>query len=111
MNCLGQIANEGRGVLVYLHHTGLGFGLEMGSSDLQRIISQPKPAISVGEPGRRHMQYEFGIGAQILSDLGLRTISLLTNWPRKVVALEGFGIQIVEQIRVSTGESLLAEKH
>jgi 3,4-dihydroxy 2-butanone 4-phosphate synthase/GTP cyclohydrolase II len=50
------------------------------------------------EPQRS--QHEHGIGAQILSDLGLHTIRLLTNHPRKVVALEGFGIEIVDQIAV-----------
>ena len=50
--------------------------------------------------GRQQLQYESGIGAQILSDLGLHTIRLLTNHPRKIVALEGFGIRIVEQVPV-----------
>jgi 3,4-dihydroxy 2-butanone 4-phosphate synthase / GTP cyclohydrolase II len=50
------------------------------------------------EDGQRQLQHEHGIGAQILSDLGLHTIRLLTNHPRKIVALEGFGIEIVEQI-------------
>ena len=46
------------------------------------------------------LQHEVGLGAQILSDLGLHTIRLLTNHPRRIVALEGFGIQIVEQVPV-----------
>jgi 3,4-dihydroxy 2-butanone 4-phosphate synthase/GTP cyclohydrolase II len=49
------------------------------------------------------LQHESGIGAQILSDLGLHTIRLLTNHPRKIVALEGFGIEIVEQAPVPIG--------
>ena len=53
-----------------------------------------------GEAGQRQLQHEHGIGAQILSDLGLHTIRLLTNHPRKIVALEGFGIEIVDQIPV-----------
>jgi 3,4-dihydroxy 2-butanone 4-phosphate synthase/GTP cyclohydrolase II len=53
-----------------------------------------------GEAGRRQLQHEHGIGAQILSDLGLHTIRLLTNHPRKIVALEGFGIEVVDQIPV-----------
>ncbi len=48
--------------------------------------------------GQRLLQHETGIGAQILSDLQLKRIRLLTNHPRKVVGLEGFGIEIVEQI-------------
>jgi 3,4-dihydroxy 2-butanone 4-phosphate synthase/GTP cyclohydrolase II len=47
------------------------------------------------------LQHESGIGAQILSDLGLHTIRLLTNHPRKIVALEGFGIEIVRQEPIS----------
>ena len=104
-SCMERIANEGRGVLVYLHHTGLGFGLEAGPDGEKRIIALPKPVMSGGKAGRRHTQHESGIGAQILSDLGLRTIRLLTNWPRKVVALEGFGIEILEQIPVFAGKS------
>ncbi len=46
------------------------------------------------------LQHEVGLGAQILSDLGLHTIRLLTNHPRRIVALEGFGIKIAEQVPV-----------
>jgi len=49
----------------------------------------------------RKTQREIGLGAQILSDLNLRSIRLLTNHPRKVAALEGFGIEIVEQIPIA----------
>jgi 3,4-dihydroxy 2-butanone 4-phosphate synthase/GTP cyclohydrolase II len=52
------------------------------------------------EDGQRQLQHEHGIGAQILSDLGLHTIRLLTNHPRKVVGLEAFGIDIVEQVPI-----------
>jgi len=51
----------------------------------------------------KHVQREIGIGAQILSDLNLRRIRLLTNRPKKVAALEGFGIEIVEQVPVELG--------
>jgi len=51
-----------------------------------------------GEAGQRQLQHEHGLGAQILSDLGLHTIRLLTNHPRKIVALEGFGIEVVDQV-------------
>ena len=108
-HCMERIADEGCGVLVYLHHTGLGFGVEAAPDGGQRIVALPKPAMSGGEAGRRHTQHESGIGAQILSDLGLRTIRLLTNWPRKVVALEGFGIRILEQIPVFARKSAPAD--
>jgi 3,4-dihydroxy 2-butanone 4-phosphate synthase/GTP cyclohydrolase II len=51
----------------------------------------------------RQTQREIGIGAQILSDLNLRRIRLLTNRPKKVAALEGFGIEIVDQVAVELG--------
>jgi len=85
---LRQIAAEGLGVLVYLHQTGLGFRMQSDG----RLVSHGRDA-----EGQRSMQHETGIGAQILSDLGLHTIRLLTNHPRKIVALEGFGIEIVAQ--------------
>ena len=53
----------------------------------------------------RKTQREIGIGAQILSDLGLRRIRLLTNHPRRVAALEGFDIEIVEQVPVDLAKS------
>ena len=53
-----------------------------------------------GDAGQRQLQHEHGIGAQILSDLGLHTIRLLTNHPRKIVALEGFGIEVVGQVPI-----------
>jgi len=87
---LQRIAAEGEGVLVYLHQTGLGLRTEHG-----RIIGHDRN-LAQAPP-----QHEVGIGAQILSDLGLHTIRLLTNHPRRIVALEGFGIEIVEQVPLS----------
>jgi 3,4-dihydroxy 2-butanone 4-phosphate synthase/GTP cyclohydrolase II len=86
---LKRIAEEGAGVLVYLHQTGLGVRTESG-----RIVGHE---LHVSQSPSQH---EVGIGAQILSDLGLHRIRLLTNHPRKIVALEGFGIEIVEQVPV-----------
>jgi 3,4-dihydroxy 2-butanone 4-phosphate synthase/GTP cyclohydrolase II len=86
---LKRIAEEGAGVLVYLHQTGLGLRTEDGKIiEHERHVSQAPT------------QHEVGIGAQILSDLGLHTIRLLTNHPRKIAALEGFGIEIVEQVPI-----------
>ena len=100
-NALRQIALEGRGVLVYLHESGPGFRIER-DDDGPRMSSHTREfGQSKGGPGQRQLQHEHGIGAQILSDLGLHTIRLLTNHPRKIVALEGFGIEIVEQIPLS----------
>jgi 3,4-dihydroxy 2-butanone 4-phosphate synthase/GTP cyclohydrolase II len=96
-----KIAAEGKGVLVYLHQTGPGFGLERMPDGNQRIVAHPNlPTQSNIDSGWHYLQHQSGIGAQILSDLGLTKIRLLTNHPRKVVGLEGFGITIVEQIPV-----------
>jgi 3,4-dihydroxy 2-butanone 4-phosphate synthase/GTP cyclohydrolase II len=80
---LKRIAEEGEGALVYLHTNGPGI---LGHN---RAVSQPP------------QQHEVGLGAQILSDLGLHTIRLLTNHPRRIVALEGFGIRIVDQVPIA----------
>jgi 3,4-dihydroxy 2-butanone 4-phosphate synthase/GTP cyclohydrolase II len=92
---LERIAAEGAGVLVYLHHTGPGIRIADGS-----LLPHPHEAVHTTADGQRLLQYETGIGAQILSDLGLRTIRLLTNHPRKVVGLEAFGIRITEALPI-----------
>jgi 3,4-dihydroxy 2-butanone 4-phosphate synthase/GTP cyclohydrolase II len=98
-NALERIAEEGQGVLVYLHESGPGFRTERNPAGENRIVSHARDFMHYqGEAGQRQLQHEHGIGAQILSDLGLHTIRLLTNHPRKIVALEGFGIEIVDQI-------------
>jgi 3,4-dihydroxy 2-butanone 4-phosphate synthase/GTP cyclohydrolase II len=97
---LERIAAEELGVLVYLHQTGPGLRIvsdETGS----RLVSHARDFRHYTSPdGQRLLQYESGIGAQILSDLGLHTIRLLTNHPRRIVGLEAFGIEIIEQVPV-----------
>ena len=101
-NALKLIAEEGLGVLVYLHETGPGFRIERDGRGGARMVSHGREFMHYkGEAGQRQLQHEHGIGAQILSDLGLHTIRLLTNHPRKIVALEGFGITVVDQIPVA----------
>jgi 3,4-dihydroxy 2-butanone 4-phosphate synthase/GTP cyclohydrolase II len=95
---LKRIAEEGAGVLVYLHETGPGFQVQPDSGGSGRMVSHSRDFMHyAGAQGQMQLQHESGIGAQILSDLGLHTIRLLTNHPRKIVALEGFGIEIVGQ--------------
>jgi 3,4-dihydroxy 2-butanone 4-phosphate synthase / GTP cyclohydrolase II len=95
-----MIAEEGRGALIYLHQTSKGFSVERIGERTALTFHRDKrlPALPESE---RKTQREIGIGAQILSDLNLRRIRLLTNHPRKVAALEGFGIEIVEQLPVA----------
>src|ERR1700693_3469702 len=94
------IAREGRGALIYLHQTSKGFSVESIGDRKMLTFHRDKRLPSLPESERK-TQREIGIGAQILSDLNLRRIRLLTNHPRKVSALEGFGIEIVEQIPVA----------
>jgi 3,4-dihydroxy 2-butanone 4-phosphate synthase/GTP cyclohydrolase II len=95
-----RIADEGRGALIYLHSTSKGYSVEpLGERmTIQFHHEQRLPTLPESQ---RKTQREIGIGAQILSDLNLRRIRLLTNRPRKVAGLEGFGIEIVEQVPVS----------
>lgn len=98
---LRRIAEEDLGVLVYLHQTGPGFRIQKNAAGVDRMVSHGRDFMHyAGAAGQMQLQHESGIGAQILSDLGLHTIRLLTNHPRKIVALEGFGIEIVEQVPV-----------
>jgi 3,4-dihydroxy 2-butanone 4-phosphate synthase / GTP cyclohydrolase II len=98
---LQAIVAEDRGVLVYLHHTGRGFGIDSAPT-----IAGQLPAVRYHQRGQldgdvarqRMVQHESGIGAQILRDLGLTDIRVLTNHPRKVVALAGYGITIADQV-------------
>jgi 3,4-dihydroxy 2-butanone 4-phosphate synthase/GTP cyclohydrolase II len=94
-----RIAQEGRGALIYLHQTSKGFSIDkVGErSALSFHRGRKLPALLDNE---RETQREIGIGAQILSDLNLRRIRLLTNRPKRVAALEGFGIEIVDQVPV-----------
>jgi 3,4-dihydroxy 2-butanone 4-phosphate synthase/GTP cyclohydrolase II len=93
------IAEEDRGALIYLHQTSKGFSSEkIGDQSLLTFHRESRqPSLPENE---RRIHREIGLGAQILSDLNLKRIRLLTNHPRRVAALEGFDIEIVEQIPV-----------
>ncbi|HKW57742.1 MAG TPA: 3,4-dihydroxy-2-butanone-4-phosphate synthase [Candidatus Acidoferrum sp.] len=97
---LEAIATEGRGVFLYLHHSGRGFTVDTADAPgaLPQIHLHRRGQLD-REPARQRMvQHESGIGAQVLIDLGLRDIRVLTNHPKKVVALEGYGIRIADQV-------------
>ena len=97
-DALETISRAECGVFVYLHQTGPG--LQVASHEGKREILGHLRNQSNFIPSQRHkpLQYEIGLGAQILSALGLSTIHLLTNHPRKVVGLEAFGVEITRQI-------------
>ncbi len=100
---LEAIVAEDRGVFVYLHHTGRGFGIASATGavgELPRILYHARGQLDQDLARQRLVQRESGIGAQILIDLGLTEIRVLTNHPRKVVALEGYGLTIADQVPI-----------
>ncbi|HZT22789.1 MAG TPA: bifunctional 3,4-dihydroxy-2-butanone-4-phosphate synthase/GTP cyclohydrolase II [Verrucomicrobiae bacterium] len=95
-----QVAEAGRGVIVYMRQEGRGIGL---APKIKAYKLQEQGYDTV--EANRQLGYgmdlrEYGLGAQILCDLGLKTIRLLTNNPKKVVGLEGYGLKIVEQVPI-----------
>jgi 3,4-dihydroxy 2-butanone 4-phosphate synthase/GTP cyclohydrolase II len=100
-----RIAEEGRGALIYLHSASKGYSVQR-LGDRMTIQFHHEQQLATLPESQRRTHREIGIGAQILSDLNLKRIRLLTNHPRKVAGLEGFGIEIVEQVPVSaTGKA------
>jgi 3,4-dihydroxy 2-butanone 4-phosphate synthase/GTP cyclohydrolase II len=96
---LQMIAEEGRGALIYLHQTSKGFSAEKIGDQSFLTFHRERRLPSLPESERK-IHRDIGLGAQILFDLNLKRIRLLTNHPRRVAALEGFDIEIVEQIPV-----------
>jgi len=95
-----QVAEVGQGVIVYMRQEGRGIGL---APKIQAYKLQERGFDTVEANlrlGYKMDLREYGLGAQILVDLGLKTIRLLTNNPKKVVGLEGYGLEIVEQVPI-----------
>jgi 3,4-dihydroxy 2-butanone 4-phosphate synthase / GTP cyclohydrolase II len=97
---LEMISREGTGALIYLHQSSKGFNVDEG----KRLAFHREPRSAPAH--QRKTQRDIGVGAQILSSLNIRAIRLLTNHPKRVAALEGFGITIVEQVPVPTTKSV-----
>jgi 3,4-dihydroxy 2-butanone 4-phosphate synthase / GTP cyclohydrolase II len=102
------IAEAGRGALVYLHNGTKGFGIDCNTGgEPHRVVfhRDQRARERAGERSERTLR-QVGLGGQILSDLGIRKIRLLTNTLTHVPALQGFGIEIVEQVPVKRREKM-----
>lgn len=105
------IAKEGRGALVYLRQEGRGIGLakKLAAYRLQDGGMDTVDAnLSLGLPADKR---DYGIGVQILRDLGLRKLRVMTNNPKKIYGIDGFGLQVVEEVPVRTEPNVHNEKY
>jgi 3,4-dihydroxy 2-butanone 4-phosphate synthase/GTP cyclohydrolase II len=103
---LRRIAAEERGVLLYMSQEGRGIGLlnKLRAYELQENgFDTVEANLELGFPPDAR---EYGIGSQILADLGLSTIRILTNNPRKITGIEGFGLKVVEQVPIEASPNV-----
>jgi 3,4-dihydroxy 2-butanone 4-phosphate synthase/GTP cyclohydrolase II len=108
---MARIAEEGRGVLLYLNQEGRGIGLanKIRAYELQ---DQGFDTVEANERlGFKADQRDYGIGAQILTDLGVKSMRLLTNNPRKFVGLQGYGLSISEAVPLEIPASESTRKY
>jgi 3,4-dihydroxy 2-butanone 4-phosphate synthase/GTP cyclohydrolase II len=110
-SALSRIQKEGRGVILYLRQEGRGIGLvnKIKSYALQdQGMDTVEANQALGfDPDLR----DYGIGAQMLADLGLTQVRLMTNNPRKVVGLDGFGLSILERVPLEIPATLVNAKY
>jgi 3,4-dihydroxy 2-butanone 4-phosphate synthase/GTP cyclohydrolase II len=106
-----QVADAGCGVVVYMRQEGRGIGLAP-KIQAYKLQEEGYDTVEANEKLGYGMDLrEYGLGAQILCDLGLKTIRLLTNNPKKLVGLEGYGLKIVEQVPIKVKANPHNEKY
>jgi 3,4-dihydroxy 2-butanone 4-phosphate synthase/GTP cyclohydrolase II len=106
-----RIESEGRGVILYLNQEGRGIGLanKLRAYELQE---QGLDTVEANERlGFKPDQRDYGIGVQILKDLGVRSMRLLSNNPRKLVGLEGYGLSVAEWLPLEIPASIHTERY
>jgi 3,4-dihydroxy 2-butanone 4-phosphate synthase/GTP cyclohydrolase II len=108
---MARIAEEGRGVLLYLNQEGRGIGLA-NKIRAYKLQDQGFDTVEANERlGFKPDQRDYGIGAQILTDLGVKTMRLLTNNPRKFVGLQGYGLAVSEAVPLEIPASESTRKY
>ena len=99
---MAMVEKEGKGVIVYMRQEGRGIGL-VNKLKAYCLQDMGKDTVEANEElGFKADMRDYGIGAQILADLGLHKIRLMTNNPRKIIGLEGYGIKVVERVSIET---------
>ncbi|HEX5790025.1 MAG TPA: GTP cyclohydrolase II, partial [Luteolibacter sp.] len=107
---LAHLSKEG-GVLLYLRQEGRGIGLP-AKIHAYKLQEEGMDTIEANEKlGFASDLRDYGMGAQILADLGVRRIRLLTNNPKKVIGLEGYGLEIIEQLPIALPSNPHNEKY
>lgn len=112
-----MIESEGRGAVVYLHQEGRGIGI-VNKIKAYALQDQGRDTVEANEDlGFAADLRDYGIGAQILMDLGIHNIRLMTNNPRKIIGIEGYGLEVVERVAINAGlgpdneKYLMTKKH